>query len=233
MARVALMSLLVGAFFASAQSAEQGGWIELIKGTGLEGWRKPTAEWINVGDAYADPQNPRRLATRPGSGVLVNGRRLRGMGGVAAGIMNAKDAAMVDRDRQRHPVRAAGRQRRRVKTNRETPLPHQAAAAVKHLHRDVVRADAAVHPEVQQGRTALLNCGRLHGDFGHHIGAGSHQLHLHRVRVNADGRIGHGREGGLHLVAHHDARRQRRAGSVHRQAWPGSDCAGAVEVVDR
>jgi len=75
MVRMVLMVLFAGALFASAQSAEQGGWIELIKGTGLEGWRKPTGEWMNVGDAYMDPQNPRRLATKPGSGVLVNGKR--------------------------------------------------------------------------------------------------------------------------------------------------------------
>jgi len=71
----ASMGLIVLAFAclaAVAWAGEQGKWVEPI-GKGLDGWRQPTAEWQNVGEAAKDPQNEKKLATKPGQGVLVNG----------------------------------------------------------------------------------------------------------------------------------------------------------------
>jgi len=69
--KVALaFAFLVG----TALCGEQGGWLELIKGEGVEGWRKPTGDWMNVGEAAKDSNNEKMIATRPGHGVLVNGK---------------------------------------------------------------------------------------------------------------------------------------------------------------
>ncbi|HID24728.1 MAG TPA: DUF1080 domain-containing protein [Planctomycetaceae bacterium] len=63
-------------------SEGKGGWIELIGPQGLTEWtRAPMHKnrsfrdrWLHVGSAFLDPVDPRRLATRPGTGVLVNGK---------------------------------------------------------------------------------------------------------------------------------------------------------------
>jgi len=57
---------------AGAACCAEAEWTELI-GEGLTGWRKPTADWMNVGEAVKDPQNEKKLATKPGQGILVNG----------------------------------------------------------------------------------------------------------------------------------------------------------------
>lgn len=56
----------------SAAPAEDKGWIEL---SDLESWRKPTGDWLLAENAQSDPDNPRRLAAKPGKGILVNGRK--------------------------------------------------------------------------------------------------------------------------------------------------------------
>jgi hypothetical protein len=48
-------------------------WVELIGDQGLAAWRKPTGDWIVAGDAQLDPGNARRLVSKPGGGVIVNG----------------------------------------------------------------------------------------------------------------------------------------------------------------
>jgi hypothetical protein len=59
---------------ALASSAWPGAaWTELI-GEGMAGWKKPTGEWMNVGEAVKDPANEKRIATKPGTGILVNGK---------------------------------------------------------------------------------------------------------------------------------------------------------------
>jgi hypothetical protein len=47
-------------------------WIDL-SGRGLEPWVGPTGDWFVAGNAAMDPQDPKVLTTKPGSGVLVNG----------------------------------------------------------------------------------------------------------------------------------------------------------------
>jgi len=49
-------------------------WMDLIEGEGMEGWKKPTGDWMNVGAAAKDPANEKLIATQPGHGVLVNGK---------------------------------------------------------------------------------------------------------------------------------------------------------------
>ena len=46
--------------------------IELI-GKDLSAWRPPTGAWTIAGQAKMSPDNPKLLATSPGTGVLVNG----------------------------------------------------------------------------------------------------------------------------------------------------------------
>ena len=59
------------AALASVAWCAEGEWIELI-GDGMAGWRKPTAEWQNIGEAVKDPQNEKKITTKPGQGILVN-----------------------------------------------------------------------------------------------------------------------------------------------------------------
>jgi len=39
----------------------------------LEAWREPTSEWMIVGDTFKDPEDEKRLAWKPGTGVAING----------------------------------------------------------------------------------------------------------------------------------------------------------------
>jgi len=77
-----------------AWCGEKDGWVELI-GEGMKGWRKPTADWMNVGEAVKDPQNEKKIATKPGQGILVNGpkgrtRNLRPEGQDAQPLLSAR-----------------------------------------------------------------------------------------------------------------------------------------------
>jgi hypothetical protein len=45
-------------------------WISLDT---IEAWRGNTGDWMFVGDAMLNPDDPARLATKPGRGVMVNG----------------------------------------------------------------------------------------------------------------------------------------------------------------
>jgi hypothetical protein len=55
----------------SAPGAE-GKKVELV-GKDLSTWQKETGQWFLAGEAGMDPANPKLLATRAGTGVLVNG----------------------------------------------------------------------------------------------------------------------------------------------------------------
>lgn len=44
-----------------------------LVGEDLSSWRGDTGQWVIVGGAKMDPEDPRRLATVGGTGVLVNG----------------------------------------------------------------------------------------------------------------------------------------------------------------
>jgi hypothetical protein len=40
----------------------------------LDDWRAPTGDWFVAGEASLDPQDPAKLASTPGAGVMINGR---------------------------------------------------------------------------------------------------------------------------------------------------------------
>ena len=54
-------------------AGEKGGWTELIGDKGLEGWRKPHAEWVVAGEVGKDPANEKKLVWKEGTGTIVNG----------------------------------------------------------------------------------------------------------------------------------------------------------------
>ena len=47
--------------------------IKLIQGEGMDGWKKPTNKWMNVGEVSKSAENEKQLTSKPGSGVIVNG----------------------------------------------------------------------------------------------------------------------------------------------------------------
>jgi hypothetical protein len=49
-------------------------WIDLSAGN-LEAWVAPTGDWFVAGSVVMDPQDPKLLAAKPGTGVLVNGAK--------------------------------------------------------------------------------------------------------------------------------------------------------------
>jgi hypothetical protein len=56
-----------------ATRADEPGWIDLMRSSSLDAWKPPTGAWTFVGDVHLDPENPRKLAPEPGTGVLYNG----------------------------------------------------------------------------------------------------------------------------------------------------------------
>jgi len=55
------------------RGADDAGWIDLIGAHGLEAWKEPKAKWAVAEEVTLDPKNPRKLAFKPGTGILVNG----------------------------------------------------------------------------------------------------------------------------------------------------------------
>jgi hypothetical protein len=68
-----LAALVVFAVSPVPIRADEGGWIDLLA-TDFEAWKGPAGDWLIAGDAGLDPQNPKRLAAKPGTGVIVNGQ---------------------------------------------------------------------------------------------------------------------------------------------------------------
>lgn len=65
---VVLGTVLVGAALPAPEKEKTS-----LVGKDLSAWRAETGDWAIVGEAKMDPANPRRLTTRPGTGVMVNG----------------------------------------------------------------------------------------------------------------------------------------------------------------
>jgi Domain of Unknown Function (DUF1080) len=65
------IGLLVTAY---VRAADESGWVDLVGEHGLDAWRKPTGDWIACGDAEPQPEHPKLLAAKSGSGSLVNGK---------------------------------------------------------------------------------------------------------------------------------------------------------------
>lgn len=45
----------------------------MLTGADFAAWQPDTGTWLNAGEAFADPSDEKRLATKPGTGVFVNG----------------------------------------------------------------------------------------------------------------------------------------------------------------
>ena len=61
---------------ADAAAAPKSGvvqWKNLLPGPGMTGWRKNTGQWKMVGEATKDPNDEKKIATKPGVGVIING----------------------------------------------------------------------------------------------------------------------------------------------------------------
>lgn len=69
---LALLALCLG-FAGAAGGADEGAERLLFNGRTLQGWRKPTGDWLVTGGVATDPSDPRKLNVTPGTGVLVNG----------------------------------------------------------------------------------------------------------------------------------------------------------------
>lgn len=50
------------------------GWIQIFSGKDLKGWTKKTGDWRVVGDVPLSPDDPKKFAPEPGTGVMVNGK---------------------------------------------------------------------------------------------------------------------------------------------------------------
>src|SRR5258707_6287970 len=55
--------------------AAEEGWIGLSGEKGLEAWKAPTADWLVAGEVGIHPDNPKLLASKSGTGILVNGAK--------------------------------------------------------------------------------------------------------------------------------------------------------------
>jgi hypothetical protein len=69
-----LLSVLLG-LAAAGEEGVQGSsaWVELLPGKDLNAWRQPHGDWLFADEVGKDPQDPRRLASKPGASVAVNG----------------------------------------------------------------------------------------------------------------------------------------------------------------
>ncbi len=57
-----------------AATAADDGWTPLGADDNFAVWQQPTGDWYAAGDAMVDPDNPRRLVGKPGTGVMINGK---------------------------------------------------------------------------------------------------------------------------------------------------------------
>ncbi len=62
--------VLLLSYLMTAWPAGDTGWISLDS---IDAWKGNTGDWMFVGDAMPNPDDPARLITKPGEGVLVNG----------------------------------------------------------------------------------------------------------------------------------------------------------------
>ena len=68
-----LLVMLLPLILAVSTRAAEETWIDLMPvAKPLEAWEKPSADWMIAADAELDSKNPRKLAPKPGEGVVVN-----------------------------------------------------------------------------------------------------------------------------------------------------------------
>ena len=57
-----------------AARAGEDGWTPLGPDDNFAAWHQPAGDWYVAGDAMLDPNDPKRLAGKPGTGVMINGK---------------------------------------------------------------------------------------------------------------------------------------------------------------
>jgi hypothetical protein len=65
------LAVLILCASAAGVRGDENGWIQLS--TDLGAWKTPHGKWLLAGNAAPREDNPRQLAARPGTGVMVNG----------------------------------------------------------------------------------------------------------------------------------------------------------------
>jgi hypothetical protein len=65
-----MLLLLLG----RASTAGEDGWTPLGADDNFGVWHQPTGDWYVAGDAMLDPSDNKRLAGKPSTGVMVNGK---------------------------------------------------------------------------------------------------------------------------------------------------------------
>jgi hypothetical protein len=69
----AFLFAALGVTAAAGAKPPDDGWIVLLGEKSLDAWRKPSPDWLVVGDVTLDPANSKLLKPVPGTGVFVNG----------------------------------------------------------------------------------------------------------------------------------------------------------------
>jgi hypothetical protein len=72
-ALVTISGLVLAA--AGATTPQANDWTVLLGEKSLEAWKNPSKDWIIAGDVMLDPDNPKLLKTKLGTGVFVNGAK--------------------------------------------------------------------------------------------------------------------------------------------------------------
>jgi hypothetical protein len=69
-----LTAIAPGALTRAARAADPG-WIDLTGSGNFDAWKAPTEAWAFVGEVQLDPENPKKLVAKPGTGtgILYNG----------------------------------------------------------------------------------------------------------------------------------------------------------------
>src|SRR5262245_53945851 len=70
---VGLAGLLFLLLSFTATAQEKAKWIDLFDSPKLEAWKNPSSDWAYVGDVVLDEKEPRKLASKSGTGVFYNG----------------------------------------------------------------------------------------------------------------------------------------------------------------
>jgi hypothetical protein len=75
MTRLIALVICSGLALAASGTAvpQAGDWTVLLGEKGLDAWKNPSKDWIVAGEVMLDPDNPKLLKTKPGTGVFVNG----------------------------------------------------------------------------------------------------------------------------------------------------------------
>ena len=56
-------------------TAADDGWTALGAEDNFAVWQQPAGDWYEAGDAMVDPDNPKQLVGKPGTGVMINGKQ--------------------------------------------------------------------------------------------------------------------------------------------------------------